>query len=1288
MSRIENPANANQEFHDESTFTITNDGFADLEISSLAIEDPSLFEIVGATENLIIPAGGTLDVTVRFIAEDFNDGTLYESSLIINSNDGDESVKTIQLAGIAQGQSENGQEPLVQEIIDAFGFSTNVAEGQMNQGGLVEANGDEVLSPFFQRADGESPIKITQLAAYHTQGDVARLFIHDVDSRDRDEVLAHDEQDGQTLLPRTLNNGDLLTTTTLDRDAPFGFFAEISGRQGYISWSDPDANLYEDTIDAIGTPGTNLNWDENDGHLIRVYVAKDAAGNVIPNTYIVIQDYAGVNYDYNDNIFLVENVQTYDPTGVEDADGNGRVDLYDDSDGDGIPNFLDDQAPVEQTAYNASETPWVLGADGLTLEGKLFDNGGQGVAYNDTTTAHQGAAFRSDEAVDISNGTEALGYIADGEWVEYTLNVETAGTYALSFLTSATSNGKSITAAFEQDGSFQNGASVNLPNTGSFTSFQTVGPLEFDLDAGEQVLRLTFNGGQLDLQSFSFEAIDLGEEEQQQPFNTNQTPWLVEDDGLVLDAANYDTGGQDVAYNDSSENQEGSNFRGDGVDIVGDGSAIGWIENNEWVEYTINVAEAGTYELSFLSALGDASGAARSITASFAQGDSPYTTANPVSVDYSGSWTTFAPTDSVQVELEAGEQVLRLSFNGGSQDLASFNLSPIVTNTAPVVSEGLEDLAATEDEPFTFTIPTDAFDDADGDALSYTASGLPAGLSISAAGVITGTPSAAGSFDIIVTASDGSASIDTGFTLNVATAPVDDEQAPFNDTETPWAVGNNLTLDAALFDVGGEGISWSDADAEQLGSSFREGGVDIVGDGEAIGWVDNGEWVEYTINVNQAGTYRLSFMTSTPEDGRSITASAEQGGSVYTTSSPLAVPNSGSWNSFVPTSALDLDLQAGEQVLRLTFNGGGMDIQSLTLDRETGQQAFNDAGTPWEVSADGLTLDAALFDTGGQGVAYNDADADQLGSSFREGGVDIVGDGEAIGWVDNGEWVEYTINVNQAGTYNLSFMTSTPEDGRSITASVEQGGSVYSTSSPLAVPNSGSWNNFVATDTLELDLQAGEQVLRLAFEGGGMDIQSLMLDRETGQQAFNDDGAPWEIGADGLTLDAALFDTGGQDVAYNDADDFQIGSDFREGGVDIVGDGEAIGWIDEDEWVEYTVDVAEAGAHTFSFITASPSDGRSITVAAEKDGVFYEESSTNVPNSGNWGNYIEGSGVTLDLQEGEQVVRLTFNGGSMDLQSLIIEQAQDQPSALNMDAGEDALGVTGIQDSSLSEQLF
>ena len=61
--------------------------------------------------------------------------------------------------------------------------------------------------------------------------------------------------------------------------------------------------------------------------------------------------------------------------------------------------------------------------------------------------------------------------------------------------------------------------------------------------------------------------------------------------------------------------------------------------------------------------------------------------------------------------------------------------------------------------------------DSGGLALSYTAGGLPTGLSISSAGLISGTPSAAGTFSVTVSASDSTgASGSASFTWTIATS--------------------------------------------------------------------------------------------------------------------------------------------------------------------------------------------------------------------------------------------------------------------------------------------------------------------------------------------------------------------------------------------------------------------------------------------------------------------------------------------------------------------------------------
>jgi DNA-binding beta-propeller fold protein YncE len=95
--------------------------------------------------------------------------------------------------------------------------------------------------------------------------------------------------------------------------------------------------------------------------------------------------------------------------------------------------------------------------------------------------------------------------------------------------------------------------------------------------------------------------------------------------------------------------------------------------------------------------------------------------------------------------------------------------------------------------------------DADGDPLTYSASGLPAGLTIGAAtGLISGTTTAVGTSTVLVSVSDGLASASTSFTISVLA----DTVAP-TKPGTPTAIAQTgkpyLTWSASTDNVGVEG---------------------------------------------------------------------------------------------------------------------------------------------------------------------------------------------------------------------------------------------------------------------------------------------------------------------------------------------------------------------------------------------------------------------------------------------------------------------------------------------------
>jgi hypothetical protein len=64
---------------------------------------------------------------------------------------------------------------------------------------------------------------------------------------------------------------------------------------------------------------------------VRFFPLKDRSGVYVPNTYIMVMDYFGVNYDYNDNVYVVQNIRPEElpatPVGLTAIATTGGVQL-------------------------------------------------------------------------------------------------------------------------------------------------------------------------------------------------------------------------------------------------------------------------------------------------------------------------------------------------------------------------------------------------------------------------------------------------------------------------------------------------------------------------------------------------------------------------------------------------------------------------------------------------------------------------------------------------------------------------------------------------------------------------------------------------------------------------------------------------------------------------------------------------------------------------------------------------------------------------------------------------
>ena len=156
---------------------------------------------------------------------------------------------------------------------------------------------------------------------------------------------------------------------------------------------------------------------------------------------------------------------------------------------------------------------------------------------------------------------------------------------------------------------------------------------------------------------------------------------------------------------------------------------------------------------------------------------------------------------------------------------------------------------------------------------------------------------------------------------------------------------------------------------------------------------------------------------------------------------------------------------------------------------------------------DGTTIYAVDYDLGVNGVAYYDKDTANYristgkesmgnrGRTYRNDGVDIYEDSIQkgsfyVGHTEDGEWLQYTIDVLEEGRYNLKISVSASNNDGVLSVTNDQ-----APQQSIRIPSSGSNENWEIIIAKNIPLKKGINHLRIGIDKGGFNLKSILFSK-------------------------------------------------------------------------------------------------------------------------------------------------------------------------------------------------
>ena len=222
------------------------------------------------------------------------------------------------------------------------------------------------------------------------------------------------------------------------------------------------------------------------------------------------------------------------------------------------------------------------------------------------------------------------------------------------------------------------------------------------------------------------------------------------------------------------------------------------------------------------------------------------------------------------------------------------------------------------------------------------------------------------------------------------------------------------------------------------------------------------QWMEYTVDVKEDGLYSMEVEVAS-SNANGMFHLSEYGFDNLTFHTNITqVPNTGGSSTFQTLRCPMMQpLTAGRHTFCLNIDKGGFYIKSMTF------KALPVVELPGTLETEDFTSGESISIISGNG-------------------------GSVLGNTTTGEWLEYDVNITQAGKYSFEATISSAIDNSSFKMTLIESDGNEKTLGTITVPNTGSLNTYqVKTGKIRNSFKEGKQKLRITIVNGGCNIDKV-----------------------------------------------------------------------------------------------------------------------------------------------------------------------------------------------------